>query len=654
MNSKAKGSGGSFRLADVFVVVFFLSIALLSLNLFRLDLTQTVNLRNVEPVGTVIVRRNTVQRRLSDRVLWDRLNSESPVYLGDLIRVADISAATLRIEGNSIELNENTLIRITRAPNGEGVQILLREGNLSLATGMSSGTITLDLNGSLIQTGPGTVLNAVSTENGVSVQISEGAALFVSDGQSREISSGNAIALDTNGLERVEKAVVVFSPAPNSRYLNNSRDPFPVLFLWNRINLESEDMLRMEIAADRRFSRIVYVHENLGSFAQTALDAGLWYWRLLLEDTVLSEGQLTVADGAGPELQSPAVSSVFRYSGKPDELPVLNFQWSQIEGASSYILEVSDSPNFLSPQIRRQGTSVFYIDSSLGPGTWYWRVMAVFPDVFIGVSSFSRASFFSIEQSSTDPIIQERASLQEWLVTEIPPELIPVQPPALSLTTPEQGAMLEGLTALRQQTVFQWECEAEITSSRFVLSREGDPFQGQPAMEIQNPGKIIRLDRLAEGTWYWNVEVQTADGFTVSAAESGLLQVLPIPLLPAPQNMQPARGYRFGVSELQSRRNIVFNWQAVQGANAYTFSLYQQTSGGRRLIVSTNPQTGTSYTFSNLRILDRGTFVWQVEALNRRGSVIEQRGIVGENTFVMDFPIPGPVLVEDTGVLYGN
>jgi len=651
MRKKQKTQVRKFRFVDFFVIFLFLSTALMSLNLFRQDLLQTINLRNVEPVGVVVIRKNTVQRRHSDRVLWDRLATESPVYLGDLIRIAEMSAATLNIEGNSIELNENTLIRITRAADGRGLQILLSEGNLSLTATEDSTSLTLDLNGSLLQTGTTTVLSATSSQEGVSVQISAGAAVITTEGQRREISSGSAIALDSGGLERVEKAAVVFSPAPNARYLKNTDDPLPVNFSWNRVNLESTELLRLEVAADRNFSRVVHVYEDLDNHAQTSLDVGLWYWRLSLDNSVLGEGRMTVADGAGPLLRSPAASSVFRYT---DDFPVLNFQWSPIEGALSYILEVSDSLDFANTRIHSQGTALFHIDSSLGPGTWYWRVMAVFPDVFSGVSSFSPASFFNIEQIEVEVVVEEAVSLQEWLVAEAPPELLPPRPPELFLSMPAGGAAIEGLTALRQQTLFRWECDAEIVSSRFVLSRDRDPLLGQAAVEIQNPGRDIRLESLGEGAWYWNVQVQTADGFTVSAADAGFFQVLAIPLLPPAQNMQPARGYRFGITELRSRNNINFSWQAVQGANAYTFALFQQTTSGRRLIVRTDPSTATSYTLDNLMVLDRGTFVWQVEALNRRGSVIEQRGMVGENTFILDFPPPSPVLIDDAGILYGN
>ena len=648
-DKKRKSSGGGFRVADILIILFFLSIAALSFNLFRLDLMQTIDLRNVEPVGTVVIKKNTVQRRLSDRVLWDRLASESPVYIGDLIRVAELSAATLYIEDINIDINENTLIRITRAVDGEGLQILLSEGNLSLIAGEASGGITLDLNGRQIQTGAGTVLNAEAGTDGVSVQVNGGTALFVNDGKSREVSSGTVIALDSSGTEREKKAAVVMSPLPNARFLKNSQEPLPVSFVWNRVNLAPDESLRLEIASDRNFTQLLLALEKLDRRAQAALGAGLWYWRLSFAGSVLAEGRLTIADGMGPELKSPAASSVFRYT---DELPVMNFQWAEVQDASSYILEICASPDFINPQIRRQGPASFYVDSSLGPGTWYWRVMSVFPSVYEGRPSFSPASFFSIERTVIEQgFAEEEAGFEEWLLIETPPEMIP----ELLLAAPAHEAALDGLTALRQETVFNWECTARVVSSRFVLSRNPDPFQGRPVIEIQNPAAAIRVDRLGEGIWYWNVEARTAEGYTVRAREPRQFQVMPIPLLPAPQNLRPSSGYRVGVIELRSQRTIAFNWQAVPGANAYIFTLYQQTTGSRRQIISAGPQTATSYTLNNLGVLDRGTFIWQAEAVSiGRGGTLEQRGRIVENTLVLEFPPPGPVRVEDTGILYGN
>jgi hypothetical protein len=170
----------------------------------------------------------------------------------------------------------------------------------------------------------------------------------------------------------------------------------------------------------------------------------------------------------------------------------------------------------------------------------------------------------------------------------------------------------------------------------------------------QNPARVIHIDSLAEGAWYWTVEIQTPDGITASAPPSRL-QVLPIPLLPAPQNLRPARGAVLGIQELRSQRAIVFSWSAVQGANAYTFTLYRQTTAGRQQIVHETINSGTSYTLADLHLLDRGDFVWHVEAINiGRANAVDQRGTAGENTFTIDFPSSAPLQIEGTGVLYGN
>ena len=157
MDSKTYSPAGvmRLRLIDLFVIVFFLSIMAASLYLFRADLLQTLDARDEEPAGSITIRRNTVQRCHEDRVLWDRLFETSPVYAGDLIRVADLSAATVNLDDNEINLNENTLIRIQRDSKSAGpLQIELKKGNLSLNASSGVAGITLNLMNRQVQAGP--------------------------------------------------------------------------------------------------------------------------------------------------------------------------------------------------------------------------------------------------------------------------------------------------------------------------------------------------------------------------------------------------------------------------------------------------------------------------------------------------------------------
>jgi len=671
---KKKRKGGKdagFKFIDFFMIVLCLSGAAVFFNKFRLDFFQTVYSRNEEPAGLITVKHNTVQRRPHDQVYWDWLRNESPVYLGDLIRVADLSDATLQIAGNYIHLNENTSIRIRRAADNEdSFQVDLDSGNLSLSTGTEGGNITLNIMGRQVDAKPGTTLSASAGADGIAVQVSKGDALFTNKGQKQALVASAMVALDSGGRERTEPAVVVKFPPPDAYYLKSGQEPLNINFAWDRHYLQPGQALRMEVAEDRNFSRITRTIENLDSTAVAALGAGQWYWKLSYQGAVLGAGKLTVTDAAGPELLSPITGKLFRFEA---DSPVVRFQWSKVAEALSYILEVSQTNDFINPRIRRQVEAEYVIESNMEEGTWYWRVTPVFPSAYSGSAAPSSVSSVRIEQG--EPLKEPLWPQPQVVNAEVPAESsapaaaktavtaaiepplpnIPSAVPAeVRLIAPAQKASLPGLTALRQQTVFQWDSDGEAEKLRFVLSRNSNPLKGKPVVEKLNPGKTIRLDRLEEGVWYWTVEAQFAGGL-VKAAEPRQLRVLSIPLLNEPKNRLPHDGYRVTIDEIRKASAMNFKWSAVPEANAYIFTLYQQIANKRQIIDQKTLDNRTGWTIDFGSLDGQGAYIWQVEAVNKgQGGKIEQRGKAGENSFFMDIPRPGPVKIEDPGVLYGN
>jgi len=589
-----------FRFKDFIAVIFLLFIAALCFDMYRHDLLQTLSLQNVEPVGSVVIKKNVVQRRISSRVLWDRLSTEAPVYIGDIIRVAEVSEATLYIGENVLDLEENTLIRITLSEDGEGVQVSISEGNISVASSGQSKKFVLDVNGKKVVTEPGAVISASVKENGTrSVQVNEGIVKVIEEnGIARDVLAGESLAVDTSGRETPERAVVVTQPAPNMRYLNSTKNPVTVGFAWNRINLNADEMLRLDISPDVNFSDISNSINNLYNRAQARFNTGTWHWRICINDTPLSKGILTIADGSGVELKNPAANSIFRYN---EDYPLINYQWTEIEEAVSYLLEVSSASNFLNPALYKNTNAAYAADSSLGSGLWYWRVTPVFPQFYNGNAGFSKTGFFRIEQAAAQKIEEtQNISLTQWLAAESPSSRPPAEVPAeiaAAVVLPPPIAPLAAQTP------------ASVTQS---TTQSAQPAESRPAPPA------------------------------------------PPALLTAPQNLRPARGTAFGFNELQTNRNIVFRWAAVREANAYIFSLYQQTQAERRLIVRSTVNSGTSYTLNNLSLLDRGNFVWQVEPVVITRGAIQRRGRTAENTFNINFPVPRPVQIEDTGTLYGN
>ena len=588
MRKERKSDDSRFRIIDFLIIVLCLSIMACGIKLFRDDLYHTIRLQNVQSVGTITIKNNTVQRRIADRVLWDRLIVESPVYLGDIIRVAELSAATLNIEDQHIDIGENTLIRIQLASDGSGaLQIELTEGSLGVTTVAGGGGLQLNLMGRVIETGAGTALTAAAGKDGIALQVTDGKAVFIEEGGSREIVSGTMIALDAGGTEQRIPSAVVTQPRPNARYVKSTPQPLSVGFTWNRVNLQPQDTLRLEIAADRNFSRIVQSVQNLVSSAEISLEAGLWNWRLSHEGTILSSGRLTVVEAENLSLLSPARGSLFRYR---DEQPSLRFQWSEIEEASQYVIEIAATPDFANPRITRQIAAPFFVDSSFTEGTWYWRVRPVFSSAYEGGASFSNASFFRIEQT------EQPAAAEEAIVLL------------------EGGQLRELERAVGNEPVNERPPEPAVALAE---TPPAAPSAAPPPPAPPPPRQA------------------------------------PPPLLPIPANREPPNNYRIGIEQLKTQRNLVFRWQAVQGANAYIFTLYEQNANRQRQINRVTVD-GTRWTLEDINMLERGTFIWQVEAINRRGSAIERRGRTGENTFIIDVPRPGTIELEKPGILYGE
>jgi len=461
-SAPVKKSDKRFRPVDLFVALLCLSVAAVSFNLFRLDLFRTVDSRNQEPVGTVTIRNNAVQRRHQDRVLWDRPFVGAPVYAGDILRIAESSSLGFKREEIEVEYINYQIRRIPPlAPDGT-LQI---EGNVIVTMGGKTGAVIV--NGSRVEAGPGTVIKGITGENGARVQVIQGERVrIIKDGETWERSAGETVGWDAAGTELIEPGVVVTQPLRNAWYQKDRTEPLNVDFVWKRSDLESGLALRLEIAEDRNFTRVIHVSDNFGDTAQAALDDGFWYWRLSYRNTVLATDRFVVV--------LPESEEAMPEEALPDAPP-----------------------------------------------------------------------------------------------EEAPPEIPPV---------------------------------------------------------VENPPP----------------------------------PPAPPPLFPAPRNLRPARGYRVGIEQLRARRSIDFGWAAVSGANNYIFTLYQQSATGRRQVIRRELGNRTNLTLDNLSVLDRGTFIWQVEAASRRNGRIERRGRPAESSLTVDFPLPATPTLQveelplETGAVRGK
>jgi len=475
-------------------ILFCVTASALCLILFWRDLNAALYRLDEQPVGTITFRYNAAQRRFADRVIWDRLRNDSPVFNGDILRTAAMSEATVTfVFGDIVELSENTLIQIFT--DDRGSRINFAEGGLSINAYVAAGMIIYSGDNRLA-IDPGTTLKAASHRNGaLSIAVSEGAVVLENPGGIHAVGAGDGLFVSAEGEVLPVPQAVALSPAPGARFLNQQAGSLLISFSWNKIHYLYGGLTRLEVAYDRSFNRMHLSADTSASALAIPLPEGVWFWRLrpVAADTPPPPySRLAVVYSPVPVLISPLEGQVFSFRSRP---PALRFQWSASPGALFYILEAADNPLMQNPAMNIQvsafeGDRLFSIVSSyLEEGRWYWRVTPVYSRGFAG--HVAEAS------SLTQPFVIERGA-----PLRAPVPIAPLEHARLNIETG------------RRDIIFSWRRESEAASYTFRVSANRD--MSSPVIEKTLATSFFRYGAdttlLSPGTWYWTVQQTGYEG----------------------------------------------------------------------------------------------------------------------------------------------
>lgn len=441
-----------FKVTDLLVILVCLSGIGLNIVLFWNDLNRTLTKLTEKPIATVSYKYKAAQRKFLNRVLWDRLKQESPVYNGDIIRTADLSEARVTFpDGQFIELFENTLAQIFW--NKKETFVDFSGGDISINSHVGKNAVVLSSGNNRVEVSSGGVLNAKTSSAGdaLNVALLEGSgSITSSSGGTQTLDAGSALALLEDGTQEAVPMVAVLSPLPGAYVINSTQQSVPVNFLWKTNNFTDKEYVHIEVAEDSAFSRIVYsgaVRDK--SQAEISVSSGIYWWRIYPVSENKTEnyienaasGKINVLYTPPPELITPTKSYVYHYRTR---IPAVRFLWTAIEYTSAYKLDIADNPQMQNPKISRQLYDSSLVLSGLDAGTWYWKVTPLYPQDYIGTSQASPVSSFIIEQSGS------------------------LEPPVLA--APLSGSFVN-IAKERADAYFSWKSEAEAVSYTIQISK---------------------------------------------------------------------------------------------------------------------------------------------------------------------------------------
>jgi hypothetical protein len=648
-------------IADFMFIAVCAAGSLVVFFFFQQDLNRTL-MRLEGPLGMVVYKHKTVQRRFPDRVLWDRLREESPVYSGDFIRTAELSEVTVNLAGgDTINIYENTIIRIVSRP--EGTHIDLDSGGVSAA--MQSGNLRINIDGTAVEAKAGSGLSASRNEGSLDVQVHTGNVEVLKDDARQIVEEGKYVSLSAGNSGRL----VSVSPKTQARLLNNGDGPLAVNFSWERAGPADRDEVSLDIASDRYFTRIVESRSVYGSGETVLLENGVYYWRAYAaeskQDAVKKggiSGRIQILYGPAPVPLRPGEGESYTFK---TTRPGIRFQWKACEGATSYLVEVFENrdraKSVYSSQIQSTGNDTgSAVFTGFAPGIYHWRVTPVYPRNIEGSALPSGTVSFRVEQAA------------ELAVPEI--------------NKRQDTIYLGGAEA---KNYFSWKQEDETAAYTFLLSKNAD--LSNPLMEKKVRDNYYVLDiqqtKLEPGQYYWSVYQTDIDGNNSAAARAEILivsagappvqrvsekpaaeiypaeepaeeqpagqqpesaPVQPEPLA-APGLTMPYNDQVFTEEVLLREKGIPFAWDSVNGASSYELVIYNTGFRGPDEVFRTVVQNGTSYLLSDLAVLDRGQFRWQITPVDNG-----RKGQPAEGTFVIDISGYEAARGRESGVMFGN
>ena len=486
-NTKSKSSVLGFLLT----LIFLLSCAagaVWSVKKFYENLNLSLTKLNEKPIATITFKHRTAQRKFMERMIWDRLRQHSPIYDGDTIRTAGMSEATLYFDdGNIMDLGENTM-----------VQVFFRDGHVEMS--VSGGTFAVNANSSgsgvIVNTGSsnvvvnaGSSINAtVSDGDGTKINVSSGEVVFTDEnGLARAIEEGAGIALDASGDEQIVPIITVSAPSANKRVLDFGGSGTPVDFAWNVQNLAADDQLVLQTSRDKKFEQIERTIDLKGvTNISVDFTDGPSYWRIFPKNAgpkYSAQSKVTVYSAPPPSLIAPESRSNYTFKAK---LPDVRFSWTTNDAVTAFDLEIADNERMENPVVTQRTTTPSSIVSTLGVGTWYWRVTPFYALNNTGSTTPSEVRAFTINQRSRI----------------LPPELI----------LPASGDSVN--TAQKDMINFSWKNNPEAVGYEIKISE--DPKCYDPKIVQKTKSNFFTVkpseSEMQKGIWYWCVTQYDADG----------------------------------------------------------------------------------------------------------------------------------------------
>ncbi len=588
-------SKNSLLLPFLLAVLFCLCGAAGNVWLFCKSYFAAMSRLDQTPIATITFKYKAAERKFLDRALWNRLVQNSPVYNGDTLHTGDLSEATVHFtDGNELELSQNTMAQVFLHED-ESFGAELTEGSAVVDSSGAENGMTFTAGGASVEIERGASVAAqisgdAADGGGVALRLLEGSASV--DGSA--LSSDNAVMVGGSGMKALPLNVT--SPRPDQKFLFHEGAAVPIKFAWKTERLAADEDLMLEISAKKDFSEVAKrVYASGLNNISVEVEGGAWYWRIQSvqkETTTVrnsqrsAHGRLQALYSPTPELVTPVNEYKYYYRTRN---PSVRLIWTESAYATSYQLDISKRQDLKQPVISQRSATATSIISTLGAGTYYWRVTPFYTINKVGLASPSAVQQFTIERRGDLPA---------------PQPLAPAENGSVDIAE-EVGACH-----------FSWKNENEAASYRVKIYRDGRA--SNPLINSTTDRNYLEIlpsrDGLGEGKWYWTVAQIDDEGNESKASEPRMFYARRGQLFV--RSIEPPEGYRVANTFVADMK---FTWKENLPSDFDSVLQVSKTPDFSNLVHSARAVGNSASSIS----FAEGRYYWRIHSKNDVGMVID-------------------------------
>lgn len=376
--------------------------------------------------------------------------------------------------------------------------------------------------------------------------------------------------------------------------------------------------------------------------SELKLSEGNWWWRIGVKEKS-SQGYSGFTDARKlvvlAELDAPVfISPSSKNTNVLWGVNSINVKWKAVPGADYYYVKVFDESGTVIPQSKKTTRRTDFTVNLETEGKVPPFEKKESSKFYVQVQSYG-------EETENSSLMAGKTDRLDFTVRP---------PVSASLVSPVADEKISGLEALRSPVILRWKKGDAMSESSLILSKRSGDGSWQTVKTIKNPDEKISVARLTSGSYKWKIEGASKSGYQLSSTES-TFTVGTVPPLAKPVLLSPANSFVIDSEYLKKNRNIVFDWNPVNGATDYSFVLYQRNDDGKLKRIYEAKVSESSIKFNKLKILDIGTFEWRVIAYaHAKDGYEEQKSTVAAGRFKIQFDLPEKIETVDSGIQYGE